>query len=172
MVQSDHEQDYIVESKRKCIEAGMDPNEIRKPKHYMSEQELSKKRTTYSEILSVVNFFSQKILDSLSGTPVLIVTSDEDGYLLHMVGDETIRMTIQQLGIQVGAQFTQEDMGTNVVSLSLQQRQPIQIVGSDHFHTILHGSACYGVAFHYTDINDLLGSICIMTATELHNPFF
>lgn len=43
MVQSDHEQDYIVESKRKCIEAGMDPNEIRKPKHYMSEQELSKK---------------------------------------------------------------------------------------------------------------------------------
>ncbi|CAI6085665.1 EAL domain-containing protein [Cohnella sp. JJ-181] len=172
MIQPNHEQDYIVASKRLCIEAGMDPNEIRKPKHSMSDEELSNKRKTYSEILSVVDFFSKKILDSLSGTPLLIVISDEKGYLLHMVGDETIKTTIQQLGIQVGAQFTQEDMGTNVVSLSLQQRHPIQLVGSNHYHTFLHGSACYGVAFHYTDINDLLGSICIMTATELHNPFF
>ncbi|USB33195.1 EAL domain-containing protein [Paenibacillus sp. YPG26] len=150
----------------------MDPNEIRRPKRSMSDQELRDKRSTYSEILSVVDFFSKKILDSLSGTPVLIVISDENGYLLHMVGDATIRATVEQLGIQVGAQFTQEDMGTNVVSLSLQQSHPIQLVGSDHYHTVLHGSACYGVAFHYTDNNDLLGSICIMTATELHNPFF
>ncbi|OCT16498.1 diguanylate cyclase [Paenibacillus pectinilyticus] len=172
MVQLKHEQDYIVESKRKCVEAGMDPNEIRKPKHSMSDLQLLEKRHTYQEILSVVDFFSKKILDSLSGTPVLIVISDENGYLLHMVGDETIRMTINQLGIEVGAQFTQEDMGTNVVSLSLQQNHPIQLIGSNHYHTILHGTACYGVAFRYTDINNLLGSICIMTATELHNPFF
>jgi len=38
-----HEEDYIVESKRKCFEAGMDPDEIRQPKRYMSEQELVKK---------------------------------------------------------------------------------------------------------------------------------
>jgi diguanylate cyclase (GGDEF)-like protein len=172
MIQLNHEPDYIVESKRKCIEAGMDPNEIRKPKRSMSEKQLLAKRNTYSEILSVVDFFSNKILDSLSGTPVLIVISDENGYLLHMVGDETIRITVNQLGIRIGAQFTQEDMGTNVVSLSLQQRHPIQLVGSNHYHTILHGTACYGVAFHYTDINNLLGSICIMTATEFHNPFY
>ncbi|WP_229757935.1 GGDEF and EAL domain-containing protein [Paenibacillus marchantiophytorum] len=138
----------------------------------MSEKQLLAKRNTYNEILSVIDFFSKKILDSLSGTPVLIVISDENGYLIHMVGDETIRITINQLGIRVGAQFTQEDMGTNVVSLSLQQTHPIQLVGSNHYHTILHGTACYGVAFHYTDVNNLLGSICIMTATELHNPFF
>nr|WP_285855724.1 EAL domain-containing protein [Paenibacillus camelliae] len=150
----------------------MDPDEIRQPKRYMSEQQLAHKRSIYSEILSVVNFFSKKILNSLGGTPVLIVMSDENGYLLHMIGDETIRKTVQQLGIQVGAQFTEEDMGTNVVSLSLQQSHPVQIVGSDHYHKVLHGTACYGVAFRYTDINNLLGSICIMTAIEMHNPFF
>ncbi|MFF2889270.1 EAL domain-containing protein [Paenibacillus sp. NPDC057967] len=172
MIQPTDEQDYITQSKRKCVEAGMDPNEIRKPKRSMSEQELLEKRNTYSEILSVVDFFSKKILNSLSGTPVLIVISDANGYLLHMVGDETIKNTIQQLGIEVGAQFTQEDMGTNVISLSLQQSHPVQLVGSNHYHKVLHDTACYGVAFHYTDNNDLLGSICIMTATELHNPFF
>lgn|GEM_PF-1030958 len=171
-INQNHEEDYIVESKRKCFEVGMDPNEVRQPRRYMSEQELVKKRTTYSEILSVVNFFSKKILHSLSGTPVLIVISDENGYLLHMIGDETIRKTVQQLGIQVGAQFTQEDMGTNVVSLSLQQAHPVQVVGSNHYHKVLYSSACYGVSFRYTDINNLLGSICIMTAAELHNPFF
>ncbi|MEC0231888.1 EAL domain-containing protein [Paenibacillus alba] len=172
MEQLNQEPDYIVESKRKCFDAGMDPNEIRKPKRTMSEKQLLAKRNTYNEILSVIDFFSEKILDSLSGTPVLIVISDENGFLIHMVGDETIRITINQLGIRVGAQFTQEDMGTNVVSLALQQSHPIQLVGSNHYHTILHGTACYGVAFRYTDINNLLGSICIMTAWELHNPFF
>lgn len=172
MIQPTDEQDYIAQSKRKCVEAGMDPHEVRKPKRSMSDQELLDKRNTYSEILSVVDFFSKKILTSLSGTPVLIVISDENGYLLHMVGDETIKNTIQQLGIEVGAQFTQEDMGTNVISLSLQQSHPVQLVGSNHYHKVLHDTACYGVAFHYTDNNDLLGSICIMTATELHNPFF
>lgn len=172
MLQDEEEPYYIVESKKNCVELGMDPNEIRHPKNVMTDRQLKFKREAYREILSVIHFFSDKILDSLNGVPILIVISDQNGFLLDMVGDQTIKATVNQLGIRVGAQFTQENMGTNVVSLALQQRHPIQLIGSNHYHTYLHGTACYGLAFHYTDINDLLGSICIMTALELHNPIF
>ena len=77
-----------------------------------------------------------------------------------------------QLGIKPGIQFSEDDMGTNVVSLTLKQNHPVQLIGTNHFHTFLHNSACYGVPFHYIDVNNLLGSICIMTAVILHNPFF
>jgi diguanylate cyclase (GGDEF)-like protein/PAS domain S-box-containing protein len=174
MLQKNCEQEpqYIIESKKRCVELGMDPNEYRIPQNIMSELKLDKKKEAYEEILEVVKFFSRKIIKSLDGTPILIVISDENGYLLDTVGDETIKSTIAQLGIRPGIQFSEDDMGTNVVSLALKQNNSIQLVGTNHFHTFLHNNACYGMPFHDTDINILLGSICIMTEVALRNPFF
>ena len=72
---------YITESKRICKVAGMDPNEVSRPKTFLSEVDFEQKRKSYSEILSVVSFFSNKLLDSLKGTPILVVVSDAAGYL-------------------------------------------------------------------------------------------
>jgi|GEM_PF-1568883 len=174
MSQQDHEKEptYIIESKKRCIELGMTPNEVRAPKNIMPELKLKEKRKDYKEILDVVEFFSKKIIKSLEGTPILIGISDENGYLLDTLGDETIKSTVESLGIKIGVQFSENDMGTNVVSLTLKQNHPVQLIGTNHFHKALHGSACYGVPFHYTDVDNLLGSIWIMTAVILHNPFF
>lgn len=168
----DQEPSYVIESKKKCMKLGMDPNEYRIPQNIMSKLELDRKKEAYEEILEVVKFFSRKIIKSLDGTPILIVISDENGWLLDTVGDETIKSTIAQLGIRPGIQFNEEEMGTNVVSLTLKQNNPIQLVGTNHFHTFLHNTACYGMPLHDTDMNILLGSICIMTEITLHNPFF
>jgi two-component system, sporulation sensor kinase E len=167
---SENEPHYITQSKRICKEAGMDPNKIARPKTFMSEQELSRKRTEYHEILSVISYFSKKVLDSLNGTPILIVVSDSQGYLLDMVGDETIKSTVEELGIRIGSHFTQEDVGTNVISLGLQQRHPISLIGTNHYHKHLHEIACYGAAFHYTDEDNLLGTLSIMTPISYQNP--
>ena len=163
---------YITESKRMCIEAGMDPNEVSRPKNFLNEVEFDKKRKSYNEILSVVSFFSNKLLDSLKGNPILVVVSDATGYLLEIEGDETIKSTIEQFGIKSGSLFIQEDTGTNVISLSLQHKHPISLIGEQHYHTFLHGIACYGTAFHYTDDNNLLGSVCIMMPIQFQNPLF
>ncbi|QED49657.1 EAL domain-containing protein [Cytobacillus dafuensis] len=163
---------YILESNRFCKEAGMDPNKVSRPKHFLRGKDLAEKRKSYSEILSVVSFFSNKLLDSLRGTPILVVVSDAVGYLLDIEGDESIIATIQQFGIRPGSLFTQEDTGTNVVSLALQQKHPISIVGTQHYHTFLHEIACYGTAFHYTDENNLLGSVSIMMPIQFQNPLF
>jgi len=167
---SDNEPHYITQSKRFCLENGMDPNKVPSPKTFMSEQDLSRKRAEYNEILSVISYFSNKVLDSLGGTPVLIVVSDSQGYLLDIVGDETIKSTVEELGIKMGSRFTQEDVGTNVISLALQQRHPISLIGTNHYHRHLHEIACYGAAFHYIDEDNLLGTLNIMTPIPFQNP--
>ena len=98
MVQ-DHEEElaYIVESKKRCIELGMKPNEIVAPQNIMSELKLAEKKETYKRILEVVELFSKKIIKSLEGTPILIAISDEKGYLLDTLGDETIKSTLIKL---------------------------------------------------------------------------
>lgn len=155
-----------------CKVNGMDPNVIPSPKKFMTEQQLNNKRKSYNEILSVVSYFSNKLLDSLKGTPILVVISDSDGYLLEMAGDETIKSTVETFGIKKGSLFTQEDTGTNVISLSLQQRHPISLIGENHYHKFLFEIACYGAAFHYTDEDNLLGSVCIMMPINFQNPLF
>ena len=163
---------YIPESKKKCKELGLDPNKPRVSPNILSELELGRKKDIYKEILDVVKFFSNKMIKSLEGTPILVTITDENGYLLDILGDEAIRETMYQFGIEPGIQFREEEMGTNVVSLTLKQNHPIQLIGSNHYHNCLHESACYAVPFHYPDDGNLLGTICIMTAVILHNPFF
>lgn len=174
MFQEVNEQEayYIIESKNKCRELGMDPNKPGMSQSIMSELELGRKKENYNEILEVVKFFSNKMIKSLEGTPLMITITDENGYLLDILGNEFMIKTMTQLGVKPGIQFCEEEMGTNVVSLTLKQNHPIQLIGSNHYHKCFHDSACYGVPFHYSDDGNLLGSICIMTAVILHNPFF
>lgn len=174
MLQEENKQEpiYIVESKKRCMELGMDPDKPRISKNIMSESELADKKEDYKEILEVVEFFSEKMIKSLEGTPIFIGVTDENGYFLDTFGDETIKVTMEKLGIRNGVKLGEEDVGTNVVSLALRQNHPVQLIGTNHYHTFLHNSACYGVPFHYTDVNNLLGCICIMTGVILHNPFF
>jgi transcriptional regulator of acetoin/glycerol metabolism len=136
---------YIVESKQKCINAGMDPNEFTFSKVVLSDQELANKKLAYEEILEVVGFFGNKILKSLEGTPMVVTISDEKGTILEMIGNEVMISSMSQLGVKPGVRFSQEDMGTNVISLTLQQNHPVQLIGDNHYHTFLHNSACYGV---------------------------
>ncbi|EHJ00692.1 histidine kinase [Clostridium sp. DL-VIII] len=174
MVQHTYEQEesYILESKKRCKNLGLDPDKPRIPQNVMSELNLCRRKDVYEEVLDVVRVFSNKMIKSLEGTPILISITDEKGYLLEVLGDDTIRETMSKLGIKPGIQFLEEEMGTNVVSLTLKQNEPIQLIGTNHYHRYLHECACYGVPFHYSDEGDLLGSICIMTAVILHNPFF
>jgi len=166
------EANYIIESKKRCIELGLDPNKPEISQNIMSELDLGRKKDLYDEVLEVVKFFSNKVIKSLDGTPVIITITDDNGYLLDILGDGIMIKTMSQLGVKPGIQFREEEMGTNVVSLTLKQNHPIQVVGTNHYHNCFHDSACYGVPFHYSSDGNLLGSICIMTAVILHNPFF
>ncbi|WJY26323.1 putative bifunctional diguanylate cyclase/phosphodiesterase [Sporosarcina trichiuri] len=163
---------YIEEANEFCRNAGMDPDELSRPKNFLDDAGFQARSRSYKEILSVVRFFSEKLLDSLAGTPILVVVSDANGYLLSVEGDETIKSTITELGITPGSLFKIEDTGTNVVSLSLQQPHPISIIGDQHYHTFLHGIACYGSAFRYMDEQQLLGSLSIMMPIDFQNPLF
>lgn len=169
---SEKEPSYITLSKRKCKETGMNPNEIVRPRVNLSKLEVQKRQGAYREILSVVRFFSEKLILTLKETPIFITISDSEGYLLDLAGDELIKSTIDQFGIKLGSLFRQEDTGTSVVSLALEHQHPVQLVGTDHYHTFLHEMACYGAPFHYTDENHLLGSVSIMVPVAFHNPLF
>lgn len=162
---------WITESKIRCENLGMDPFGVPSFSTLYSDIEINKKREEYEEILSVIDFFVHRMLEQMKGLPLLIIISDENGFILEMAGDEAIRSVVNQSGIQEGLVFKEVEAGTNSINLALQYRKPIQLIGDNHYYSFLSASACYSVPFQYTDINNLLGTITIMTTIDQHNPF-
>ncbi|OAS16821.1 diguanylate cyclase [Paenibacillus oryzisoli] len=155
----------------RCEKLGINPRGTPTFSNVLSEVDLNLKRAEYEEILSVINFFVHKMLELMKGIPVLILITDENGCILEMAGDEAIKNVIEQSGIKVGLVFNEHEAGTNSVNLVLEHCQPIQLLGDEHYYEFLGSSACYTVPFKYTDVNNLLGTISIMTAINQHNPF-
>lgn len=162
---------YITESKKRCKENGLNPAQFPMPKNRLSQKELENKRMEYDEVLSVTNLFTEKIMSLLKGTPILILFTDEEGYVLEMYGDETIKNLVTQIGIMYGIQLNEESMGTNAIYLALQERHPVEVIGEHHYHLFLHSWACYSVPFHFPEIDNLSGTISFMISTDYHSPY-
>ncbi|WP_078409418.1 ATP-binding protein [Priestia abyssalis] len=156
--------------KTQCKERGMDPSGLPAFQQYLNKEQLQARRLRYREMLQVVTHFLRKFHLSVKGVPILTVISDEKGYLLQMMGDESIKNMVNELGIQEGIRFTEEDSGINSISLTLKHKTEVQIIGEQHYHRFLHSSACYAVPIKDQTEDKVIGTISLMTSIDFANP--
>lgn len=162
----------VIQAKGRCKKLGLDPTVVPTFSQCLSPERLAEKVTTYSEILDVVKFFVNKFLSSVKGTPFLVSVTDYEGYVLTLDGDSSIVETLNQLGIKEGVRFIEEDAGVNSISLALRHDQPIELIGEDHYHKILHQAACYSVPFRYNGNKQPLGTVSLFTFIPYDNSLF
>lgn len=163
---------YICESKANCQELfGMDPEEIPFLKVGVTAEQLRIKQQSYGQVLSIVQQFMQRLLHYMDGTPTLVITTDNYGYVLDIYGAPSIRKMVDALGITIGARFDEMDVGTNSVALALKHREPVEVIGNDHFHSCLSGIACYSAPFFYCESGGLAGTVSTMTMTDYASHF-
>ncbi|MFB4163948.1 ATP-binding protein [Alteribacillus sp. JSM 102045] len=163
---------YIKESHLNCREYfNLNPEDTPYLYSVLTKEQLQSKQQIYAKVLNVAKHFMKRLINNVDGIPVLVVTTDDEGYLLDIYGDETIKGMIDKLGITVGASFTEEDAGTNAVSLALKHREPVAVIGEEHFHYYLSETACYSAPFFYTEDRELLGTVSIMSTTEHATSF-
>jgi two-component system, sporulation sensor kinase E len=165
------EAQYIKDSKKRCLEYGLQPNVIPTAKNRLSMEELRKMQQDYSEVISVLDYFGTKTTRLLEKTPILISLTDDQGYIICFMGNKTIREMIHHLGIQEGIQMNERYMGTNSTYLALQQKIPVELLGENHFHEHLHLTACYSIPFYFDKIDQLGGTVNILTLLDFHSQF-
>ena len=164
-----HDPIYVVESKKRCEELGLDPKVIPTPQLIPIEK-LNRIQCQYKKVFDIIAFFADKFFQMVEGIPILLVITDNERTVLELEGDLTIKNMIEKLGFQPGVQFTEKQSGTNSVSLALSLNQPIQLVGTQHYHEFLHGTACYTIPFVFENHGTQKGSISIMTLIEYQSP--
>jgi two-component system, sporulation sensor kinase E len=165
------EAQYIVDSKKRCLEAGLQSNIIPTAKIRLSKEKLQELQHAYSEVISVLDFFGAKTTRLLEEIPILILLTDDRGYIICFMGNKIIREMINHLGIHEGIQMNEMDMGTNSAYLALQQKMPVELLGENHFHEHLHLTACYSIPFFFDKLDQLGGTVSILTLLEFHSHF-
>lgn len=163
------DEDIIEASKQQCIDKAINPEQPPVFTVRFSANQLEAQLSQYREVIEVIDFFVNKFLSSVKGTPILIAVSDPEGYLLAFKGDPTIIDTVRQVGIQEGVQFNDE-VGTNSISLCLRHQKPFQLTGQDHHHHILHRLVCCTAPFYKEEGQQILGTLSFMVDMDVAHP--
>lgn len=159
----------IEQSNQRCQDWGLNPSSIPEPIE-VSVDQLQHIQKENSDVLKVVEFFIPEFLNMVKGTPLLVVVTNVQGVVMYIEGDNTMKDVIQALGFRPGVQFNERYNGTNCINLALNHNQPIQVIGTQHFHHFLSESACYAVPFSDHRTKSTLGTVSIMTALNFQDP--
>src|SRR5664280_2482908 len=118
---------------------------------------------------------SQPIIDRLSDEttdiPLSIAVTDSKARLLTRVDNSrTIGLLLDNVSFAPGFDYAEGGMGTNGVGTVFESRQPIQIVGPEHFHERLQPFACSGAPIRNPLSGRIEGVLDISCLTEHSSP--
>jgi two-component system, sporulation sensor kinase E len=160
---------FIINSKQHCeFVFNMNPSDVPTPKTILSSEELEQQQEKYAQVISLTKFYMSRLLMFLKGTSTLIAVSDHNGFILDIFGNEKLYNKLQ---IQPGSLYQEEAMGTNSITLCLTHKQPIQVIGKQHYHNVLHEYSCSSYPFYFPDSKEICGTISIMTEVDKASPF-
>lgn len=165
------EPSYITESKWRCKRAGMSPEEIADPNNRLSDEERLNRLAGYSKVHVQVATTSSKMLETMQDVRMVFAITDGLGYILDLCGNRDVLRNLEEHGLVAGVSLSESGVGTNAVSLSLEQQKPIQLLGTDHYREVLQSMASYAVPFSYAGPHELNGTIAIITPLEYHSPY-
>jgi transcriptional regulator with PAS, ATPase and Fis domain len=127
----------IAESWKRSRDAGVDPYDFSK-KSYLDDVEYRKQLSEGNKLIELSKPIMESIYNSLEKTRYLVVLYNDRGYHLLRIGKRKDFMRSQEFKIKEGLCFEESEVGTCGFSLVKSTKKPIQIIGCEHYSSLLH----------------------------------
>ncbi len=135
----------------------------------LSPAELSQRRRQNAELLDVVLPQFDEFYNLLSPKDFFIVVADADGYILHINGSSDLIETSARRNCVPSYRWTERDVGTSAIALSLKLKSPVQLVKEEHYCKQAHGLTSSAAPVFGKD-KSLLGVIAVSGAWDKTHP--
>ncbi|MBU1544946.1 MAG: sigma-54-dependent Fis family transcriptional regulator [Proteobacteria bacterium] len=122
-----------------------------------------------SEFIEVSRPFLKNLYHFLRDSNFNVVLFDKEGYLLEILGDHDLADEIRYIGGVVGALWDESSAGHNTIGAILEEKKPIQIVGSQHYIKAYHCETGAGAPIFSPD-GELLGGISLSARNPRFSP--
>lgn len=128
---------HIAESWQRCRDRGIDPLHIPNSA-YIHPDEYESRKAEHRYLSSIARPFMEKIYQHLEQSRYVVVLYDPGGYHLFRIGQRADFQRVSQFAIREGICLSEEILGTTGFGLAKRHGKPVQIVGCEHYHAMLH----------------------------------
>jgi transcriptional regulator with PAS, ATPase and Fis domain len=160
----------IAASHERCRRYGVNPKDRCNPNQKrLSPEKLQLRLDQNRDFLDIATNQIGELYQFVAGASFAVNIADKDGYILHIIGDESTLATLAAGNCCPGYRWTEKDVGTSVLSLALERKIPVQINDDEHYCQRGHGHTCSASPVFGVD-NELIGVISMSGDAEFVHP--
>ncbi|MEJ8553824.1 sigma-54-dependent Fis family transcriptional regulator [Tepidibacter sp. Z1-5] len=111
----------------------------------LNERELRKRKEESKRLIEIAKPFMNSLYKIVEDKGLVTRLADGEGYILEFMGNSDLIDTYKDLNIEMGSNIGEKNMGTNALSLAIINKEPIQVLGGEHYCKMYHNwssSAC------------------------------
>ncbi len=156
--------EVILRSWQRCFKKGVDPHNNNLHDHLKGDK-LAEALQHRERLMSVAHPFMTDLYALVKGSGFVVVLTNEAGYILELFGDEGAGETPMTSNFFIGASWHEKDAGTNAIGTAIEEQQPVQVSGPEHYCRKHHCLTCSAAPI-FDPEDQLIGILDISGAYE------
>ncbi len=131
----------IERSWNRCAELGIPADRIR-DLNRLSDAEIGREHDRTSSLISHFTPVMEHLYQQIAHTHSMVILSDEDGMILHSIGDPDFISKAESVALQPGVSWAETLKGTNAIGTAIIERAAITVFAAQHYVTRNHFLTC------------------------------
>jgi GAF domain len=149
--------DVVRDSWRRSRGSGVDPDRPA-PAVGFAADDLRAYRECHP-LAAVLPVIRRLLVETAQDSEQVVAVGDARARLMWVEGNRALRSRAESIGFVEGAQWAEEQVGTNAPGTAVAVGLPLQIYASEHFSRPVHAWSCAAAPVHDPDTGELLGVV-------------
>ncbi|TVQ15821.1 MAG: AAA family ATPase [Bacteroidetes bacterium] len=134
-------------SHKRSLEFGVERERVQ-PRIVLHGNDLQNKLKRNHRLLEVASPFVQLLNEFVAKSGFIVLLTEEQGCILELAGDEKLLVETRPYGLVKGAFMSEESIGSNAISIALDENIPVQVTGHEHYVKAFHNWSCSAAPIH------------------------
>ncbi len=134
-------------SHKRSLEFGVERERVQ-PRIVLHGDDLKNKLKRNHRLLEVASPFVQLLNEFVAKSGFIVLLTEEQGCILELAGDEKLLGETRPYGLVKGAFMSEESIGSNAISIALDENIPVQVTGHEHYVKAFHNWSCSAAPIH------------------------
>jgi len=130
----------VANSWQRCRNLNINP--FHEADDYVNHLELRERLYRKQHLVKVARPFMDNLYNFVKGSGFQVVLTDEQGYLLEVLGDNDIVSRTRQVLLCPGGDWSESAKGTNAIGTAIVEKKPVQIYAWEHYCKPHHFLTC------------------------------
>jgi len=123
----------LVRSWERCRQAGLESAAPESGGNIIEGHLLAQAQERCNALVRHARSIMEHMHEQIRHTGSIVLLSNEQGLLLHSVGDADFIERAGRIALQPGANWEEGIRGTNAVGTAIAERSPVEVIGGEHF---------------------------------------